>query len=188
LETIVNTIYVAIAVAMLIGVLIGYLHAREYDESFAVWMSFLCIVGGFVGAFIGVIIAAIAMPGFVPNREVVHPTIALASMQGTEGTRGTFVLGTGASESRMNYFFLIQNGDGSFTPAQIAADSHVRIIEDANLRSVGYWTSTFSVPDLSSPQASWAIGLGAFERLVKEELRVPVGSVHHGFSANPRAD
>jgi len=145
------------------------------------------IWGAAAGAFVGFLFAATIMRSYVPRVEVVSSADVLVAMRNGQGLSGTFIWGSGQLGSQVTYNFYRRNEDGSLTPGQVGADSLVRIIEDKNLKDVGYWRTTFSQFVLSSPQASWAIDLVGrpdSSIIVKQEFRVPAGTVVQSFGVN----
>ncbi|MBS2010672.1 MAG: hypothetical protein JST01_26720 [Cyanobacteria bacterium SZAS TMP-1] len=139
--------------------------------------------GLMIGVFVGFLLAYMVIPFLVPTHSEVRGPATLAAMRSSDGAGSAFVWARGdASLGETEYHFFVRNADGSFTPGHIAADSRVRIIEQKDLVNVGYWTSVVEVSDLHSPWANWSIGLSHVSSMVRQEFRVPVGTVVQNFS------
>lgn len=134
------------------------------------------IIGGVVGVIVGLIISAAT-----PRHDVVYGPATMVSMRTTDGVAGTFVWGTGGIRGETSYNFMIKQQDGSITPRSVTADSLVAIIEDESLKDAGYWRTTFNEPDKDSALYKWGIGHRDYERIVRQEFRVPVGTVVQTF-------
>ncbi len=102
-------------------------------------------------------------------------------MRTTDGATGTFVWGTGGISGETSYNFMIVQPDGSITPRSVPADSRVAIIEDESLHGVGYWRTTQRELDPNSPLYNWGTGHRFRENVVRQEFRVPVGTVVQTF-------
>lgn len=57
----------------------------------------------------------------------------------------------------------------------------MRLIEDPELKDVGYWRTTIRECDPNSSLYNWGIFLKERERYVRQEFRVPVGTVVQQF-------
>jgi len=151
---------------------------RETDS----YLAMLYRLAGLFGGLNLAIVASIILGFYVPQHQVVSEPLTLAAMHSQDGITGSFVWGTGSINSQPYYQFMVRQSDDSLTPTRVPADSMVHIIEDASLKGVGYWTSTFTV-DVKSPLSAWTMG----ERrplLVRQEFRVPAGTVLRNFTAN----
>ena len=78
--------------------------------------------------------------------------------------------------------FLQRMDDGSMVPGSVPADGLVHLIEDPELKNTGFWSTTIREADQSSPLYPWAIGTGDRTRTVRQEFRVPVGTVVQQFN------
>ncbi len=137
-------------------------------------------VGTFIGAVVGVF-AGLAIAAATPRHHVVYGPATMVSMRTTDGVTGTFVWGTGGIHGETSYNFMIKQQDGSITPRSVTADSLVAIIEEESLQGVGYWRTTFNEPDTDSVLYRWGIGHSDYKRIVRQEFRVPVGTVVQTF-------
>ena len=137
-------------------------------------------VGGVVGFVVG-IIAGLIVSACTPRHDVVYGPATMVSMRTTDGVSGTFVWGSGSIHGATSYNFMIKQQDGSITPRSVAADSLVAIIEDESLKDAGYWRTTFNEPDKDSALYKWGIGHRDYVRIVRQEFRVPVGTVVQTF-------
>jgi hypothetical protein len=72
--------------------------------------------------------------------------------------------------------------DGSKVPGSVPANGLVHLIEDPKLKNTGTWSTTISEPDKSSPLYPWSIGAEQRTRTVRQEFRVPVGTVVKQFN------
>jgi len=138
------------------------------------------VMGGVFGAIVGVILALI-IAAAIPRHDVVYGPATMVSMRTTDGVTGTFVWGTGGIHGETSYNFMIKQQDDSITPRTVTADSLVAIIEDDSLHGVGYWRTTFNEPDKNSSLYSWGLGYRDYQRIVRQEFRVPVGTVVQAF-------
>lgn len=136
-----------------------------------------------VGVFFGWMICVLLQDIVVPTKEVTQINVELAAIRTNDGARSNFVFGTGSSRSARYYRVYVRNIDGSVTPMEINAGVEVRIKEDPNLTSQGYWTQVLAVTDRDSLWFS-CFGLGSKEKVVLNLLQVPVGSVVEGFDLN----
>ena len=170
------SIYALALAGALIGICIGLCSKNKVGGFFAGGG-----VGGFLGAIVGMFAALIAA-NWVPTHNVLYGPATLVAVNSSSGTSGAFVWGTGSVSSQVYYNFMQRNDDGSLTPGQIPADQYVRIIEDKDLKDVGYWQSTFNEVDPMAPMYKWTLGSSVRNHLVKQELRVPAGTVVQGFS------
>jgi len=139
---------------------------------------------GFIGLVIGAVIgniSAMVVGAYMPRHQVIYGPATLVAMHSVDGVSGTFVYGSGSMSSQLSYHFIRRNSDGSLTPGHVPADSMVHIVEDANLKGVGYWTSTFDEADKTSPLAAWALGAREYDVLIRQEFRVPAGTVVQDF-------
>lgn len=105
----------------------------------------------------------------------------LAAMRSSGSTAGSFALGSGSVDTKLVYHVYVVNADGSLTPETIVVSSLIRIIEDASLKDVGYWTETSTTKDYPAAASKWIVRSGK-TTVVGEELRVPVGAVVHSFN------
>lgn len=176
------TVCLATFIGFAIGSFIAYRISRGKPSLYL--KDFMALgIGAGIGCIVGLLAAVTVMTSFVPRHPVVLGPATLVAMRSSDGISGTFLFGSGSIGSEASYNFLYQNADGSLTPNHITADSLVRIIEDNDLKDVGYWSTTVKRPDLSSPWASWALlDSDDYVRTVKQEFRVPVGAVVHSFS------
>ena len=159
------TIYLSVAIGLLIDLV-------AFSRNRLIWPAFY---GVFFGAFFGLTIALFA-GNFAPRHEVVDGPTELVAMHSSEGLSGTFVWGSGAVNSVTTYNFLYKNEDGSLTPGQVRADFLVHIIEDADLKGVGYWSEISNDYDHSWYGYNWVFHLNP-AYVVEEQFRVPAGSV-----------
>ena len=165
----------SIILLAVIGTIVGLIVApRGWSKLMGLGIG--CVIGGFIGAFVGLAIAAA-----IPRHDVVYGPSTMVSMRTTDGVAGTFVWGTGGISGETSYNFMIKQEDGSITPRSVSASSLVAIIEDDSLTGVGYWRTTFNEPDTASSLYKWGVGLRDYERVVRQEFRVPVGTVVQGF-------
>jgi hypothetical protein len=170
-----NSILLGVAVGLLLGVIIAAFGERS-------WGKFLAggIVGPCAGAFVG-FICAIVIGAFVPMKDTVYGPGTLVSMRSSDGLSGTFIWGSGSVNSTVTYNFMQRMDDGSLSPRSVYANDLVRLIEDPELKDVGYWRTTIRECDPNSALYNWGIFLKERERYVRQEFRVPVGTVVQQF-------
>lgn len=143
--------------------------------------AFSMIFGISFGAVVG-LLTAIIICTLVPTRDVVYGPGKLVAMQSSEGVTGTFVWGFGNIGNRTSYNFMQRMEDGSMVPASVPADGLVHLIEDPELKNVGFWSTTMREADPTSRLYDWAIGASNRTTIVRQEFRVPVGTVVQQFS------
>ncbi len=165
------SIYLFAAIGLVVGFFIG-------DPG--VWkligLGVGCVFGGVVGLIVGLAVSACT-----PRTSVVYGPATMVSMRTSDGVTGTFVWGTGGFRGETSYNFMIKQQDGSITPRSVPANSLVAIIEDESLKDVGYWSSTYRELDPKSALYNWGIGHSDYKDLVRQEFRVPVGTVVQTF-------
>jgi hypothetical protein len=164
----------------LAGALIGACVGQRLEKK-AIALLIGGAVGTFLGGFVGMFLALI-VGNWVPMHNVEYGPATLVAVNSSNGMTGTFVWGSGSVNSQTSYNFMKRNDDGSLTPGQIPANDYVRIIEDKDLKDVGYWMSTYREVDTSSALYNWSLAAEDRNKLVKQELRVPAGTVVQGFS------
>lgn len=129
------------------------------------------------------LIAGLVIGGcFVPKHDVVYGPGTLVAMRSSDGVTGTFIWGSGSISSQTTYNFLQKMDDGSMVPGSVPADRLVHLIEDPDLKNVGYWRTTKREADPASPFYQWSIGAHDGDRVIRQEFRVPVGTVVQQFS------
>ncbi len=166
-----NSIYLLAAIGSVVGFFVA-------DRGFyrLLGLGIGCVIGGVVGLIVG-----LAVAGFTPRADVVYGPSTMVSMRTTDGVVGTFVFGTGGIRGETSYNFMIKMQDGSITPRSVPANSYVAIIEDPSLTNVGYWTTTMREPDPQSFLYNWGFGHSDYQRVKRQEFRVPVGTVVQTF-------
>ncbi|MDR3612954.1 MAG: hypothetical protein P4L53_05255 [Candidatus Obscuribacterales bacterium] len=159
-------------------VILGSIYCRKTQIPF----MGIVVVSGFICFCIGSLSAGI-LRHYVP-RQLVTNTYTLAAMHTTSTPQGSFVWGSGSLGGVMKYDVYVKNDNGSVSPYRISANDNVEIIENADLKDVGYWKRTVRKFDYSTtPLAHWVIQSPEEETLIKTELVVPVGTVLHNFAA-----
>lgn len=140
-----------------------------------------CTFFPLAAAIISIVVSIGLIPDLIPTKLRTGEPQTLVSMRSADGIGGAFIWGSGNLASEVHYNFMLLNKDGSMTPHSVAASNLVRFIEDPNLKGVGYRTTTFEEPDPASSWNNWAIVPPSKTRIVKEEFRVPVGTVVQQF-------
>jgi len=158
-----------------IGVVAGFCIAGKGTAKLA-GIGFGAAVGAFIGLFVG-----LGVTSFTPKIDVVYGPATMVSMRTTDGVAGTFVWGTGGIHGESSYNFMIKQADNSITPRSVTADALVAIIEDESLKGIGYWSTTYREPDPSSALYNWGTGHRKAKELVRQEFKVPVGTVVQTF-------
>ncbi|MFA7339864.1 MAG: hypothetical protein WC028_23980 [Candidatus Obscuribacterales bacterium] len=143
---------------------------------------FGAIVGALIGAVVGLIVACTIISELVPMKNVVSKSIKLVAMRSSDGISGTFIWGSGAMSNRTTYNFMQLVEDGSMVPGWLPANHLVHLIEDAELKNTGSWCTTTREADKTSSLYRWAIGSSDRTETVRQEFRVPVGTVVQQFS------
>jgi len=172
-----NTIILGAAIGVVIACIFGALNKSKVSK-YLIGSTFAAAIGAFFGAMIaGTIICSM-----VPTKDVVYGPGKLVAMRSADGISGTFVWGSGSISSRTTYNFMQVLDDGSMKPGWVYADDLVRLIEDPELKNVGYWRTTIREVDPASPLNAWALGTGTVSTTVRQEFRVPVGTVVQQFN------
>lgn len=133
------------------------------------------------GTIAGMLLSAFAL-GAIPMKEVTDEPVTLVSMRNSDGLSGSFILGTGSIYSSGSYMFMIRTEDGSLAPSSVAASDVVRFVEDPELKNVGYWRTTRRVVDKSHWLYNWTIFASDKNRIIRQEFRIPVGSIVQQFN------
>lgn len=177
------TIYLCAFIGLIAGLVYAHRDNLSYPPKYRSIGPYFAgaIVGPVIGAIVGAVVALIFVASFVPMRTVTYGPVKLAAMRSADGMNGAFVWGTGSVSNQVSYNFYIRNDDGSLTPGQVPANSVVRIVEEESLKDEGYWTITRTEKDRSSPFAPWSVGLNDSTRILKQEFRVPAGTVVQSF-------
>jgi hypothetical protein len=126
--------------------------------------------------------AALMFAQSVPMKDVVYGPAKLVAMRNLDGISGSFIFGSGSINSVNTYNFLQRMQDGSMVPGSVPANGLVHLIEDPELKNTGSWSITISEPDKSSPLYPWSIGAELRSKAVRQEFRVPVGTVVQQFN------
>lgn len=171
------TIYTC-ALLGLIGGLIVLLRRKKPQDNFDKGCHF--VLGTIIGAVIGLFLALVGS-SWVEKKEVVYGPAELVAMRNTDGISGTFIFGSGGFRNTTNYNFMMKTSDGSMVPGSVTADGYVHITEDPSLKNTGQWTTTYSECDPKSPLWNWTIGKSDMKRLLRQDFRVPVGTVVQQF-------
>ncbi len=137
-----------------------------------------------VGFLCSVFVAGIVLPVMLPTKDVVYGPRSLIPMRSSDGISGIFVWGSGSIESGAKYNFQLRMEDGSMALRSLPVNDIVRFIEDPALQDTGFWSTTVSEVDKTSPLCAWAIDNGSKNRIVRQEFRVPVGTVVQPLKLN----
>ena len=172
-----NTIILCAALGLAIGLLLALIGKRTASK-----YTVGAILGSFIGAIVGVLVAALVICYMVPTRDLVYGPAKLVAMRSSDGISGTFVWGTGGIGSRTTYNFLQLTDDGSMVPGSVIANSLVHLTEDPALKNVGYWTTTIREADPTSALYPWATDPSHRRVTLRQDFRVPVGTVVQQFS------
>lgn len=141
--------------------------------------------GGLVVGFLcSIVIGGIVLPAMLPMEDVVYGPRSIMPMRNSDGVSGIFVWGSGSIESGANYNFQLRMEDGSMALRSLPANDIVRFIEDPALQDTGFWSTTVSEVDKTSPLYAWAVDNGSKNRIVRQEFRVPVGTVVQPLKVN----
>jgi hypothetical protein len=135
-----------IVLALLVGLVMAYIYFRTtyagLDFGIVLSFSLFAILGGMLGALFAFIIGS-----YVQRQDVVvsHPICSYAS---AGDLKGKFVIagsdGTGPQDV---YNFMELKQGNVLKPQMVLADDNVKVVEDRNLNSVGYWEESFNQPD-----------------------------------------
>jgi hypothetical protein len=166
----------------ILGLASGIKRASSSDEKgTSKYITGSC-VGTAAGGVIGLVLALMVVGSAVPMKDVVYGPAKLAAMRSQNGISGSFIFGSGSINSDNTYNFLQHMKDGSMVPGSVPANGLVHLIEDPELKNTGSWSITISEPDKSSPLYPWSIGAELRSKAVRQEFRVPVGTVVQQFN------
>jgi len=140
------------------------------------------LFGGYFGA-VGGMVTAVTITKLMPQKEVVYGPYKLVAMRSVGAISGTFVAGTGMIGTSVNYNFMVEQDDGSVSPYSVPVNGNTHITEDPSLHNTGTWTSIHLEVDRNSWLYNWSVGAEKRDVVVKNNLRVPVGTVLQQFSA-----
>lgn len=172
-----NSIILGAAIGLVVGLIIASCGKRERGK-----YILAAIIGPFCGAIVGLFAALTVVCYMVPMKDVVYGPGKLVAMRSSDGISGTFVWGSGSIGNRTTYNFLQRMDDGSMVPGSVPADGLVHLIEDPELKNTGFWSTTIREADKNSSLYPWAIATGDRTRTVRQEFRVPVGTVVQQFN------
>lgn len=136
--------------------------------------------GAGLGAVAGIIIGLV-FTSALPVHKVASKPVELVAMRSADNLNGAFIWGTGGLGVDQVYHFYKKESDGSMVPGKMWASNKVHIIEDAGLEHTGTWTTISEEVDPSSRFFAWALTPDDRTRIVREEFRVPVGTVRQIF-------
>ncbi len=172
-----NSIYALAAVGFLVGLL-----CAKISKGTAGTYAFGTGIGTVVGGVVGLVVALIVGGAFLPLRDVVYGPATLVSMRSSDGISGSFIWGTGSVNSQLTYHFLQRMEDGSMVPRSVPANEVVHLIEDPEMKNTGFWRTTMSEPDTTHWLYKWSAGSRDRIRTIRQEFRVPVGTVVQQFN------
>jgi hypothetical protein len=135
------------------------------------------IIGAFIGALVGLGAAISLFSYLVPRRNVVNKPVKLVAVRSSDGISETFIWASGELSNRTTYNFLQLMEDGSMVPGCVPANHLVHLIEDPELKDTGFWSTTINEADKTSPLYAWAIDTCDWTEPVRQEFRVPIGTV-----------
>lgn len=169
----------SIILGAIIGLIGGVIYFRcNKGDRFD--LCFNTVIGSVIGAVVG-LVCSFMVASAMPKTEVVYGPAQLVAMRSADGVNGAFIFGTGGFRNSTNYNFLMKNADGSMVPGSVTADGYVHITEVESLKTSGTWTSTYSECDPKSVFYAWAIGVRDQKTLIRQDFRVPVGTVVQQF-------
>ncbi len=157
---------------VILGFLIGSVLGQEL---------FWSVVGLVMGGILGVA-TSMALADFVRMRRVSRSPVTLVAMRRLDCLEGTFLLGSGIIHSQSSYSFLQLQDDGSVVPLSVPVNSLVHLTEDPQLQNVGYWSTTIEEVDSTHWLSKWVCGASERRRIVRQDFRVPSGTILHQFA------
>lgn len=171
------SIYALTSIGMLLGIHSYFKGSKRSIGDFLYKFCSTTFCCGFCGFFL-----AISICIAVPRVEVKSDPITLVSLRNQDGVSGSFIFGSGSINTSYNYSFLMKQKDGSMVPGSVSSLELVHFIEDPALKNIGYWQTTFFVSDSSHWLYNWSILHSDRTRVIRQEFRVPVGSVIQQFN------
>jgi hypothetical protein len=170
------TLYILTAIGALVGLRFYFRGTRRTVGEF-LYCTLFSASCGLVAGFL----LAMFFNKAVPTQDLIGERITLVSMRNESGISGSFIFGSGSVNSGINYHFLKKQDDNSMVPDSVQASDLVHFIEDATLANVGYWQTTFRQSDSSHWLYKWTLFHKENNRIIRQEFRVPVGSVIQQF-------
>ncbi len=166
------TIIICVAVAVIIGFCVGY-----FDDLGGGFGG--GIVGGLLGLMVGGIVGALSasvVGSFFETRMVEYGHDKLVSINDSITTSGSFFLGSGTIDGKLNYFYYREVRPGVIEGDSVPADSS-SIILDGTMPRVVHLREKFVDP----AHARWGLICGCSGGN-RYEIHVPNGSVKPGFT------
>jgi hypothetical protein len=144
------------------------------------WLKYILFSGtfGLVAGFVfTVVLSAIFR---VPNHDVVSNPATLVSLRSQGTQTGTFIFGTSSLNDKIEYHIMIKNGE-TLIPYSVPSDENVVFVEDPALTNVGYWRTTKRMVNTKHWFYNWTIFHSTDFVIVRQEFRVPVGTISQKF-------
>lgn len=163
---------------VLVFVSIGILLAVTAARNDLIAKLLAALLSGLISLLVGTLVAAM-IAAFVPTVDV-EASQKLVAMRSSDSVSGTFIRGTGTINGT-SYDFMLKLDDGSMALGSVPANSVVRIIEDGSLNGNGYLITTIRKSDSNSMLYGWALFSDVKNIVVRQEFRVPVGTVVQNF-------
>jgi hypothetical protein len=149
--------------------------------SLVIQSAYFAVIGLAMGALSGFGIG-ICIAGHVRMRQVNLGTVTLVAMRRLDCLEGTFLLGSGSIHSQSSYSFLQLQDDGSVVPRSVPVNRLVHLTEDPQLQNIGYWSTIWEEVDSTHWLSKWACGASERNRIVRQDFRVPRGTILHQFT------
>jgi hypothetical protein len=174
------SVFALAVVGILCGLLNIYLNTSRDSGRRRIGKAFGVGRGVGMGTAAGIMLGVVCTYS-LPMHKVASKPVELVAMRSADSLNGAFIWGTGGFSVDQAYHFYKKESDGSMVPVRMWASNKVHIIEDAALQNTGTWTTVTEEVDPSSHFFAWALTPDDRTRVVREEFRVPVGTVRHTF-------
>ncbi len=174
------TLIIGAVVGLIIGIASFFKRSDKKDQfSSASSIAGNCVLGIFIGAFIGGFVSLVIAKQI--RVQVTSAPTTLVAMRSADGVSGAFIFGTGGLNNGTSYNFMTRSADGSMVPGSLPANGLVHITEVDSLKTTGEWTTTQMECDRKAALYDWAICIKFDTHLLRQDFRVPVGTVVQQF-------
>jgi len=171
---------ISIFALAIVGFLCGIFNHYRNSERRRAGNSFGAGTGTLLGVASGIILGLV-VTNVLPMHNVASKPVELVAMRSADSLNGAFILGTGGISGEQAYLFYKKESDGSMVPGKVWGSNKVHIFEDASLEHTGTWTTVKEEVDSSSRLSFLALTISDRTSIVREEFRVPVGTVRQSF-------
>lgn len=167
------TITLTSSVALVLSLMGAALCGCTITEGFLT-AALVTSFAAFIGMTLGMLITAYGLP----MREVEYG----GKLMPLRNSKGELAFVCIAGVGNQGYYHLMHRlDDGSMTPKWVPANEPVHLVEDPELKELGFWSKTRLEADNTSELYYWAFGSSDYDRTLRHEFRVPPGTVIHRY-------